>query len=133
MTAFFASQPRWGTVFAKQFHLEQVACTLKIRGPVFTPAAIYNNIDHNPSATTAKFSFCGTCLSLIQFTGEGLDQTIIFTGASREGSSTLIWQLQKYYTEVPPVISSIKHVSRPEARVASLTKEVKPQKEGEYL
>ena len=117
-----------GNSVCQQFHLEQVACTLKIRGPVFTPAAIYN-IDHNPSATTAKSSFNGMCLSLMQCIGEGLDQTIMFTGASREGSATLSLQVQKYYTVVPSVISRMKNVSLWEARLASLTREVKPHKE----
>ena len=62
-----------------------------MHGEVFTTAGI-ENIDHNPSATTAKSSFHGTAISFIQhssFTGEGVDQTIVFTGGSGDGNSTL--------------------------------------------
>ena len=61
-----------------------------MRGAVFTTAAI-DNIDHNPSAMTAKSFFHGTAISLIlhpSFTGEGVDRTIVFTGGSWETLKT---------------------------------------------
>ena len=66
----------------EQFHLEQVVCPPSMRGKVFTTAAI-DDIDHKPSSKTAKSSFHGTAISLIQhpsFTGEGVDRTIVVTG-----------------------------------------------------
>ena len=63
----------------QQLHRERVVCPPKMRGKVFTTAAV-DNIDHNPSATTLKNSFHGTAISLLQhpsYTGEGVDQSII--------------------------------------------------------
>lgn len=50
-----------------------------LRGSVFTTAAV-DNIDHNPSATTAKDSFDGTGISLLQHPNvadEGVDHGIV--------------------------------------------------------
>ena len=124
-----------GNSIGQQFRLEQVVCPPKMRGAVFTTAGI-DNIDHNPSATTAKFSFHGTAIIFIQhlsFCGEGVDSTIVFTGGSGDGSSTLIRQLPQCYTDIPLIISSIKNMSLPAARVTSPAREVKPRKEEEYL
>ena len=40
-------------------------CPPRLRKQVFTPGAL-DNIDHNPSATTAKDSFHGTAVSVVQ-------------------------------------------------------------------
>ena len=45
----------------------------------------------------------------------------------------MIHQLPQYYRDVPPVTSSIKNVFIPAARVISLAREVKQDKEEEYL
>ena len=42
-----------GNSACEQFHREQVVCSRKMRSNVFTTSAI-DNIDHNPSSTTAK-------------------------------------------------------------------------------
>ena len=66
----------------QQFHREQVVCSPKMRSNVFTASAI-DNIDHNPSSTTAKGSFHGTAISPLQhpsFTGEGVDRSIASVG-----------------------------------------------------
>ena len=47
-----------------QFEKEGVVCPAKLRKDVFTTAAI-DNIDHNPSSTTASDSFHGTAISLV--------------------------------------------------------------------
>ena len=47
--------------FGHQFDTEDVKCPPKLRKNIFI-----NNIDHNPSSTTAKDSFYGTCISLFQ-------------------------------------------------------------------
>ena len=118
----------------EQFYLEQVVCPPSMRGKVFTTAAV-DIIDHNPSSTTAKSSFHGTAISLIQhpsFTGEGVDRTIVVNGGSGN-ASTFIRQLPQYYTDVPPVTSSVKNVPVPAVRVTSLDREVKKHIEEEYL
>jgi len=67
-----------GNSVCQQFRREHVVCPPKMRGEVFTTAAV-DNIDHNPSATTSKDSFHGAAISLIQhpsYTGEGVDRTL---------------------------------------------------------
>ena len=49
----------------EQYHQEQVVCPPNLRQGLFTTAAI-DNIDHNPSSTTATHSFHGTGISLFQ-------------------------------------------------------------------
>ena len=64
-----------GNQVCQQFHREQVVCPPQLRSHVFTTAAV-DNIDHNPSSTTARDSFHGTAISLIRhpsFVGEGTD------------------------------------------------------------
>uniref|UniRef100_UPI00358FEB60 uncharacterized protein isoform X2 n=1 Tax=Myxine glutinosa TaxID=7769 RepID=UPI00358FEB60 len=48
-----------GESVIQQYHKDQVVCPPKMRGGVFTTAAV-DNIDHNPSSTTSKESFHGT-------------------------------------------------------------------------
>ena len=48
-----------------QFEQDGVVCPPKLRNDVFTTAGI-DNIDHNPSSTTASDSFHGTAISLVQ-------------------------------------------------------------------
>jgi len=115
-----------GNSVCQQFHREQVVCPPKMRGQVFTTAAV-DNIDHNPSATTSKDSFHGTAISLIQhpsYTGEGMDRSIVNVGGSGDAWSKTVAPLPHYYTDVTVylVTSSIKKSPVPAARVASLTR-----------
>lgn len=113
-----------GNRVCKQFHREQVVCPPKLRGEVFTTAAV-DNIDHNPSATTSKDSFHGTGISLIQhpsYTGEGVNRSIVVAGESGDARSKTVAPLPHYYTDVPPVTSSIKGSPVPAARVESLAR-----------
>ena len=48
----------------ERFELDGVVCPPKMRSGLFTVAAV-DNLDYNPSATTAKDSFHGTGISLI--------------------------------------------------------------------
>ena len=49
----------------EQFKVDRVFCPPKLRKNIFTTAA-YDNIDHNPSSTTAKEAFHGTGISVFQ-------------------------------------------------------------------
>ncbi|PIK38149.1 hypothetical protein BSL78_25014 [Apostichopus japonicus] len=110
-----------GNNVCRQFHREQVVCPPKMRGEVFTTAAV-DNIDHNPSATTSKDSFHGTAISLIQHPGE-----------SGDARSKTVAPLPHYYTDVPPVTSSIKKSPVPAAGVVSLAiGDLKQQTDEEY-
>ena len=103
---------------------------------MFTTAAV-DNIDHSSSATTAKKSFHGTVICLLQhpsFAGEGKGRSIVIFGGSGDESSKTVGYLPHYYTNVPPVTSPIKRSSVPVARVASLTRyDFKQQSEEEFL
>ena len=125
-----------GNSSCQQFYREQVVCPPKMRSNVFTTSAI-GNIDHNPSSTTAKGSFHGTAISLLQhpsFTGEGVDRSIAIVGGSREASSKMVGHLPHYYTDVPPVTTNMKNISVPATSVVSLARDnFKKQTEEEYM
>ena len=109
-----------GNSVCQRFHMEQVVCPPIMRGSVFTTAAV-DNIDHNPSATTAKDSFHGTGISLVQhptFADEGVDRGIVIIGGNA-GSKT-VHQLPHFYTDVPPVTSSVKQSAVPTTSMTSL-------------
>ena len=125
-----------GNKVCQQFHHEQVVCPPKLRENVFTTAAV-DNIDHNPSSTTAKESFHVTAISIFQhlsFAGEGLSRDIVIVAGSGNASSRTLDHLPHYYTEVPAVATSMKKPSVPEARMVSLGRDgFKRQTEEEYL
>ena len=120
----------------QQFHREQVIFPPTMCGKVFTTATI-DNIDHNPSSTTAKESFHGTGISLLQhpsFAGEGVDRSTVFVEGSVDASFQNIGHLPHYYTDVPPVTTSIKHSTVPATRLTSLVGEnFKKKSAEEYL
>ena len=97
-----------GNRICEQFHREQVVCPPKLRGGVFTSAAV-DNIDHNPSSTTSKESFHGTGISLFQhpiYDGEGVDRSIVIDEVSQNVSSKSVDDLPHFYTDVPPINES---------------------------
>ena len=109
-----------GNSVCQLYHIEQVVCPPTLRGNVFTTAAV-DNIDHNPSATTAKISFHGTGISLLQHptcADEGVDRSIALTG--RDTGSKTVEPLPEYYTDVRPVASSVKGQTIPATSVTSL-------------
>ena len=80
-----------GNSVCQRFHMQQVVCPPIMWGSVFTTAAV-DNIDHNPSATTAKDSFHGTGISLVQhptFADEGVDHGIVITGGNAGSNQKL--------------------------------------------
>ena len=54
-----------GNSICAQFEKEGVVCPSKLKQSLFTTANV-DNIDHNPSARTAKDSFYGIAVSLTQ-------------------------------------------------------------------
>ena len=57
----------------EQFKADGVVCPVNLRKNLFTAAA-YDNIDHNPSSTTAKDAFHGTGVSVFQHPDDNFDQ-----------------------------------------------------------
>ena len=65
-----------GNAICQKFHDENLVCPGKLRKGIFTTSAV-DNIDHNPSSNTAKGSFHGTGISLLQNVSEeypGIEQ-----------------------------------------------------------
>ena len=88
-----------------------IVCPIQLRHGLFTVGAL-DNIDHNPSSTTAKYFFHGTGISLFQFPSEsnmGRIQTKI--QLSKNQSKNL--QLPETYTTVPAVALKKESVSVP--------------------
>ena len=109
----------------EQYHREQVVCPPKSRGAVFTTAAV-DNIDHNPSSTTSKESFHGTGISLLQHPtveGEGTDRYFVFAEESGNVCQKSVDYLPHFYTDVPPITSSIKKSAVPASNVTSLLRD----------
>lgn len=83
---------------------EEVVCPPKLAKNLFTVAAV-DNIDHNPSSTTAKDSFHGTGISLMQHPSVENEGTARAIPVMDENSQKRkrIQALPAAYTNVPPV------------------------------
>ena len=93
-----------GNSVCQQYQTENVVCPLKLRKELFTVAAV-DNIDHNPSSTTAKDSFHGTGISLFQqptVETPGIDRGLSILNEDTRGKS--IAPLPESYTTINPVI-----------------------------
>ena len=86
-----------------QFEIEK---TVMLRKNLFTNAAI-DNIDHNPSSTTAEDSFRGTGISIFQHPrceASGVERTTMTALNNSHNISTRLFdKLPPSYTDVPPV------------------------------
>ena len=120
-----------GNKVCQQFHHEQGVCLHNCC------SRQHNYIDHNPSSTTAKESFHVTVISLflrLSFAGESLSRGIVIVAGSGDAISRTLDHLPHYYTEIPPVATSIKKPSVPKARMVSLDRDgFKGQTGEEYL
>ena len=123
-----------GNSVCQHFHMDHVVCPSLVKNNVFTTAVI-DNIDHNPSATTAKDSFQGTRISLIQHPTSAEESVVhsvtVITG-SNAGSKT-VGHLPHFYAGVPPVTASVKNSAVPSTNFTSLKWDnYKKQAEGEH-
>ena len=91
-----------------------------------------DNIDYNPSATTAKNSFHGTGISLQHASVDaGLRREITIIGGN--AGSRKLGPLPYTYTNVPPVASSVKQSRVPKTSLTSLKRnDFKKYAEGDY-
>eukprot|EP00112_Aurelia_sp_Birch-Aquarium-sp1_P024416 Seg771.7 transcript_id=Seg771.7/GoldUCD/mRNA.D3Y31 product="hypothetical protein" protein_id=Seg771.7/GoldUCD/D3Y31 len=108
-----------GNSVVESYRLDGVVCPKSLRRYVFTTAAV-DNIDHNPSSTTAKDSFHGTSISILQHQGSENEGEalggIFISGASRSKS---VGHLPSYYSHVPPVDSNVKGTAIPQGHISS--------------
>ena len=125
-----------GNSVCEQYHREHVVCPPKLRYQVFTSAAV-DNVDHNPTSTTSKEAFHGTSISLNQHpthNGAGVDRSISVAEGSVDGRSKAVDTLPHFYTDVPPVNSSIKNSLVPTTCLTSLKRDgFKQQAMNDYL
>lgn len=94
-----------------QFETDKVMCPPKLKENILTNYAVLDNIDHNPSSTTAKDSFHGTGISLFQHPqceASGVEHTTMMALADSNISNKVLRKLPQSYTDVPPVTLSKK-------------------------
>ena len=102
---------------SENFDIQFGSCPPSLHANVFTTAAM-DNIDHNPSSTTARDSFHGTGISVIQHFQN--DDSILennFSNFPIGNTSRIVNPLPSSYTHVPPVRSVGKHILTPETGV----------------
>lgn len=84
------------------FTAERAVCPANLRTNVFTTAAV-DNIDHNPTSTSARGSFHGTGISLMQHPDkacDGLERNTVTVRDRNEGTRVL--SLPDFYTNIAP-------------------------------
>ena len=81
-----------------KYNKENIVCPPQLQNGCFTITAI-DNIDHNPSSTTAHSSFHGTTISVFQKTQKKVEKTNINLDEGDEEYKTL----PEYYTNIYPV------------------------------
>ena len=90
-------------------------CPPKMRHGLFTTGAV-DNINHNPSSATAKDSFHGTGISLIQHpshTRGGTDRGVPVISPDTSSSTKAVALLPSTYTSVPPAGLETKKFTAP--------------------
>ena len=96
------------------FEKEGVVCPPKLLNNVFTTAAV-DNIDHNPSSTTATDSFHGTGISIMQHPTDmqpGIPREVQLIDPANTARKS-ISKLPDSYTNVPPAVLNSKDVFVP--------------------
>lgn len=97
----------------ERFKVDGIVCPPKLCYGVFTSAAV-DNIDYNLTSSTAKDSFYGTGISLIQHLSsgsEGYDRGVQII--SRSASRSVV-PLPVHYTNVPPASIKTKEFTAPD-------------------
>ena len=89
----------------QQYAVDGVVCPLQMRSGLYTCAEI-DNINHNPSSSTAQGSFHGTGISLFQYPTSdfpGISRESLTLGSMENGSTTIAPLLYSY-TNVTPIL-----------------------------
>ena len=116
------------TSSCERFEEDGVVAPVCLRKGIFTVAAI-DNLDHNPSATTASSSFHGTGISIFQLPSKnesGIERSPLKVPPSQQ-----ITSLPKYYTDVPAVALQTSSVAVPKCHMSSLDSCIEKAKEQE--
>lgn len=101
------------TAVCNKFKADGVVCPVSLRSGLFTVGAL-DNLDHNPSSTTAQGSFHGTGISVFQFpteTNHGIPRAGISLPANK--SEKKDFTLPDNFTTVPALSLKTTDVSVP--------------------
>ena len=92
-----------GNKICHHFQKEDAVCPPQLKSGLFTTGAV-DNIDHNPSSTSAQDSFHGTGISLFQYPNSEVSgtQRVFLLDNTAETAA----HLPESYTIVPPVVLS---------------------------
>ena len=90
-----------GETVIKQYVEEDVVCPPVVRKGLFTTAAV-DNIDHNPTATTASTSFHGTSISMFQHPSKDNPGEERVAPEITYGKTRKVPDLPEHYTNIAP-------------------------------
>jgi len=99
-----------GDAAVNKYVEDQVVCPPGLRRGLFTTTAM-DNIDHNPTATTATTSFHGTSISVFQHPtqdNKGEERQAITFGGEKVKRAP---ELPDSFTDIPPAFFKKKNVS----------------------
>ncbi|CAL8335924.1 unnamed protein product [Merluccius merluccius] len=91
-----------GDKICHYYKMEKAVCPPKLKGGLFTTAAV-DNIDHNPSSTSAHDSFHGTGISHPNNDFSRASRALAHTNRDAAGNKKMSASLPETYTNVPPV------------------------------
>ncbi|KAG1695324.1 hypothetical protein GQR58_006635 [Nymphon striatum] len=103
----------------KRFGEEGLVCPSQLRKGLFTVGAL-DNIDYNPSSTTAKDSFHGTGISIFQFPTATNPGKCSYPIVVQSKVSSSEYSLPESYTTVPAVDCKISQLTVPEATITEI-------------
>ena len=98
----------------ERFEEEGLVCPANLRKGLFT-VGVLDNIDHNPSSTSAQGSFHGTGISVFQFptsTNPGVSRPPIIVNSETSNAKC---SLPHQYTNVPALTCQIDKITVPES------------------
>ncbi|KAG1676996.1 hypothetical protein GQR58_014039 [Nymphon striatum] len=103
----------------KRFGEEGLVCPSQLRKGLFTVGAL-DNIDYNPSSTTAKDSFHGTGISIFQFPTATNPGKCSYPIVVQSKVSSSEYSLPESYTTVPAVDCKISQLTVPEVTITEI-------------
>ena len=108
----------------EQFKLEGIVCPDNLRKGIYTIGAL-DNIDHNPSSTSAQGSLHGTAISIIQNSTKenpGIERNITFKSDIAGQPS-----LPESFTLVPAANMNVKSTCLPQRKMEDISGYCKQQ------
>ena len=92
-----------GNAVCELYTQDGVVCPPNLRPGLFTVAAA-DNVDHNPSSSTAEVRFHGTGISLYQYPATEKEGKVRQRHELLDSSTKGLKALPQFYTNVPPVV-----------------------------